>query len=108
MLTRIQPKQVNRGLRTDNVRFHKEKFYSPCQQQTYLTVLPTDYVGEFGPDIRSLVVTLYYGSEMAEPKIAALLQNIGVHISDGQISKLLPVLLRRYLKMVRFSTVCST
>lgn len=75
-------------LRTDNVRFHKEKFYSPSQQQTYLAALPAGYVGEFGPGIRSLVVTLYYGSEMTEPKIAEFLQNIGVHISDGQISNL--------------------
>jgi FtsZ-binding cell division protein ZapB len=75
-------------LRTDNVRFHKEKFYSPSQQQTYLAALPAGYVGEFGPGIRSLVLTLYFGSEMAEPKIAELLQNIGVHISDGQISNL--------------------
>lgn len=75
-------------LRTDNVRFLKEKFYSPSQQQTYLAALPAGYVGEFGPGIRSLVLTLYYGSDMAEPKIAELLQNIGVHISDGQISNL--------------------
>jgi hypothetical protein len=76
-------------LRTDNIRFLKEKFYSPSQQQTYLAALPAGYAGEFGPGIRSLVLTLYYGSEMTEPKIVELLQNIGVHISDGQISNLL-------------------
>lgn len=76
-------------LRTDNVRFLKEKFYSPTKQQTYLAALPAGYVGEFGPGIRSLALTLYYGSEMTEPKIVELLQNIGVHISDGQISNLL-------------------
>lgn len=76
-------------LRSDNVCFHKEKFYSPSQRQTYLAALPTGYVGEFGPGIRSLVMTLYYGSEMSEPKIVELLQNMGVHISDGQISNLL-------------------
>lgn len=76
-------------LRTDNVRFLKEKFYSPSEQQTYLAALPAGYVGEFGPGIRSLVLTLYYGSEMTEPKIVEFLQNIGVHISDGQISNLL-------------------
>ncbi len=75
-------------LQTDNVRFHKEKFYSPGQKQTYVAALPAGYVGEFGPGIRSLVVTLYYGSDMTEPKIAEFLQNIGVHISDGQISNL--------------------
>ena len=76
-------------LRTDNVRFLKEKFYSPSQHQTYLATLPAGYTGEFGPGIRSLALTLYYGSEMTEPKIVELLQNIGVHISEGQISNLL-------------------
>ncbi len=76
-------------LQTDNVRFLKEKFYSPSQQQTYLAPLPAGYVGEFGPGIRSLVLTLYYGNEMTEPKIIEFLHNLGVHISDGQVSNLL-------------------
>ena len=76
-------------LQTDNVRFLKEKFYSPSQQQSYLAPLPAGYDGEFGPGIRSLVLTLYYGSEMTEPKIVEFLHNIGVLISDGQLSNLL-------------------
>ena len=76
-------------LRTDNVRFLKEKFYSPSQQKSYLAELPTGYEGEFGPGIRSLVITLYYGSEMTEPKIAEFLGNVGIFISKGQVSNLL-------------------
>ena len=76
-------------LSTDNVCFLKEKFYSPSQRQTYLAALPAGYVGEFGPGIRSLVLTLYYGSEMTEPKIVEFLRNIGVFISAGQVSHLL-------------------
>lgn len=76
-------------LQADNVRFLKEKFYSPSTQQTYLAPLPTGYVGEFGPGIRSLVLTLYYGNEMTEPKIIEFLHNLGVYISDGQVSNLL-------------------
>jgi hypothetical protein len=76
-------------LRTDNVRFLKEKFYSPREQQTYLAALPTGYTGEYGPGIRSLVLTLYYGSEMTEPKIVEFLRNIGIFISAGQVSNLL-------------------
>lgn len=76
-------------LRTDNVRFLKEKFYSPSEQQTYLAPLPLGYSGEFGPGIRSLVLTLYYGSEMTEPKIVEFLRNIGIFISEGQVSNLL-------------------
>ena len=76
-------------LRTNNVRFLKEKFYSPSQHKSYLAALPPGYEGEFGPGIRSLVITLYYGSEMTEPKIVEFLQNVGVFISEGQVSALL-------------------
>ena len=76
-------------LQTDNVRFLKEKFYSSSQQKSYLAELPVGYEGEFGPGIRSLIITLYYGSEMTEPKIVEFLQNVGVLISAGQVSNLL-------------------
>lgn len=76
-------------LRTDNIRFLKEKFYSPSEQQTYLAALPAGYSGEFGPGVRSLVLTLYYGSEMTEPKIVEFLRNTGIFISEGQVSNLL-------------------
>ena len=75
--------------RTDNVLFHKEKFYSPSQHQTYLASLPPSYRGQFGPGIRSLALVLYDGARMSEPKVAELLRSVGVHISDGQVSNLL-------------------
>ena len=34
-------------LRTDNVLFQKEKFYSPSQHTTYLASLPQGYSGQF-------------------------------------------------------------
>ena len=76
-------------LRTDNVRFRKEKFYSPGQGRIYLAPLPRGYEGEFGPGIKSLVITLYFASNMSEPKIAELLASVGVRISDGEVSNLL-------------------
>ena len=75
--------------RTDNILFHKEKFYSPSQQQTYLASLPEGYRGQFGPGIKSLALVLYYGAQMSEPKVAELLRSVGVQISDGQVSNLL-------------------
>jgi len=75
--------------RTDNVLFHKEKFYSPSQQQTYLAALPQGYRGQFGPGIKSLALALYFGAQMSEPKVAELLRSVGVRISDGQVSNLL-------------------
>ncbi len=76
-------------LRTDNVLFRKEKFYSPGEGRIYLAPLPGGYEGEFGPGIESLVITLYFGSNMSEPKIAELLHSMGVQISDGEVSNLL-------------------
>src|SRR5215470_2955335 len=75
--------------RTDNVLFHKEKFYSPSQHQTYLAALPQGYSGQFGPGIKSLGLALYFGAQMSEPKVAELLRSVGVQISDGQVSNML-------------------
>src|SRR5215510_9685834 len=75
--------------RTDNVLFHKEKFYSPSQHQTSLASLPPGYRGQFGPGIKSLALVLYFGAQMSEPKVAELLRGVGVQISDGQVSNLL-------------------
>jgi len=76
-------------LTTDNVRFVKEKYYSPAQQRTYTAPLPAGYAGEFGPGVRALVLTLYYAANMTEPKIEELLGHIGISISAGQVSNLL-------------------
>jgi hypothetical protein len=58
--------------RTDNVLFQKEKFYSPSQHTTSLASLPQGYSGQFGPGIKSLVLVLYFGAQMSEPKVAEL------------------------------------
>ena len=76
-------------IRTDNVRFVKEKYYSPSRRQVYVAPLPAGYDGQFGPGIRSLVVTLYYAGGMTEPKILEFLTQFGISISTGQISNLL-------------------
>lgn len=76
-------------LSADNVRFRKEKWYSPSQHQTYLAALPAGYAGQFGPGLKSLVPTLYFGGQMTEPKILEFLGYAGIQISPGQISGLL-------------------
>ena len=76
-------------IRTDNVQFHKEKYYSPSQKRTYLASLPAGYSGQFGPKVRALVLALYYESGMSEPKIQDLLQTMGLSMSAGQLSNML-------------------
>jgi hypothetical protein len=77
------------SLRTDNVLFHKEVYYSPSQHKTYMAVLPAGYEGQFGPGLKTLIRTLYFGSQITEPKILEFVENIGIQISLGQISNML-------------------
>jgi hypothetical protein len=76
-------------IETDNVRFLKEKYYSPSAGKSWLASLPAGYEGEFGPHVRSLVITLYYAANMSEPKVIELLSHMGIFISDGQVSNIL-------------------
>ena len=76
-------------LHPNNVRFYKEKYYSASRHKTYLAELPPGYEGQFGPGIKSLIVTLYFGVGTSEPKIREFLENMGVQISSGEVSDLL-------------------
>jgi len=76
-------------IKTDNVLFRKEKYYSPSEHKTYLAELPRGYEGQFGPGIKALAVVLYYGVNTSEPKILEFFENVGIHISSGEVSNLL-------------------
>lgn len=76
-------------IKTDNVRFWKEKYYAPSTGKIYLASLPAGYQGEFGPGVHSLVITLYYASGMTAPKIIEFLSHFNISISSGQVSNLL-------------------
>ncbi len=76
-------------LKPDNIMFRKQKYYSPRTGKTYLAALPTGYQGEFGPGIKALVMSLYYGGNMTQGKLLEFLSDIGISISAGTISNLL-------------------
>ncbi len=76
-------------LKTDNVRFRKEKYHSASQRKTYLAKVPRGYEGQFGPGVKALVPALYFGMGTSEPKILELLENAGMKISKGEVSNLL-------------------
>ena len=76
-------------LRTNNIRFYKEKFYSKSERKTYLAPLPLGYQGQFGPQLRTQILVLYYAGQMTAAKIHSWLQQIGIEISLGQVSNFL-------------------
>jgi len=77
------------SFRTDNIKFRKEKYYSPGHKRTYLAALPAGYHGQFGPGVRAWVLALYYEGGMSEPKILEVVHTVGLSISAGQLSDLL-------------------
>lgn len=76
-------------LKPDNVLFRKQKYYSPQTGKTYLAPLPFGYDGEFGPGIKALVMSLYYGGNMTQGKLLEFLSDIGISMSAGYLSNLL-------------------
>ena len=76
-------------LTTNNVLFRKQKYYSPSEGKTYLAELPEGYEGEFGPGVKALVMSLYYGGNMTQGKLLELLEDIGIFMSSGHLSNLL-------------------
>jgi hypothetical protein len=76
-------------LKTENVRFLKEKYYSATEHKTYLAEVPPGYEGQFGPGVKALSLALYFSGGLSEPKLLEVLQQAGLVISEGQISNLL-------------------
>lgn len=74
---------------TDNVEFILPTYYSPSLKQTFIAPLPIGYHGEFGPGIRSLVITLYRDSGMTEPAIERFLTTFDIQISNSTISRMI-------------------
>ena len=81
----IQDLKVN----TDNVQFERETYYSPSLKKTFMADLPAGYDGEFGPGIKTLVLSLYHNSNMTQPGILDFLQTTGVVISAATVSRII-------------------
>ena len=77
------------SLQTDNVLFRKQKYYSASSGKTYLAPLPAGYDGEFGPGVKALVISLYYGGNMTQGKLLEFLEDINISMSAGCLSNLL-------------------
>ena len=76
-------------LKTDNVGFHREVYYSALKGKRYLGGLPAGYEGEFGPGVKALVVVLYHDAHMSQPAIVRLLTSCGLDISAATVSRML-------------------
>jgi len=76
-------------IETNNIEFKKAIYYSPSQNKTFVAPLPQGYSGEFGPNIRKLIISLNTEHGMTESSIADFLENNNILIGAGTISRLL-------------------
>lgn len=76
-------------VKTDNIEFMKEMYYSPSLNKTFLAPLPDGYAGEFGPAVKALIISLCHDMKMTELNIYNFFTTHGIHISTGTISNFL-------------------
>lgn len=73
-----------------NTRFQRQTFFSAAAQQTFRGPLPAGSDrGDFGANLRALIVALKYCGNMSEPKIGEFLANFDVQVSSGSLSNIL-------------------
>jgi hypothetical protein len=76
-------------IKTDNVEFKKEIYYSPSLNKTYIAPLPGGYEGQFGPTVKGFAIILKNICNMSEARIHELFSHFGIYISMGTVSNIL-------------------
>jgi hypothetical protein len=101
--TRIKPESIPEGaifkglqkvvvqdiiLRPYNTVYALERWMLP--DGTYLTgQLPQNIQGHYGPQVKAYILHQYYGCRVTGPLLLAQLKEIGILISEGQLSNIL-------------------
>ena len=76
-------------IKSDNVRYLREVYYSPSAHKSYRGELPPEVKnqGEYGPGIRTLIPVLKTECLMSEKRIIGFCQNFGVRVSATYLSQ---------------------
>lgn len=77
-------------IKPHNVQFQRHVYFSAAAGKFFRGPLPAGYnVGDFGANLRALILSLKYCGNMSEVKIGEFLENFDVHISAGSLSNIL-------------------
>ena len=74
---------------TDNIEFKRAIYYSPSLKKTFIAPLPDGYQGEFGPNIKTLIISLYHKSKVTSSGIVEFLRDHGILIGAATVSRFL-------------------
>lgn len=73
-----------------NICFNIERFFDPSTGKVIEAEMPIEYKGhEFGPTLRSFIVTQYFESDSTHSKIKNILAGIDIDVSKSQINNIL-------------------
>jgi len=73
-----------------NICFQVETWYSPSEKKVFRGTLPSGYdQGDFGANLRALILSMKYCGNMSERKIGEFLENFNVQVSAGSLSNIL-------------------
>jgi transposase IS66 family protein len=75
-------------LRPHVVRYRRERWLTP-DGTTITAALPAGVSGHFGPELRRFVLAQHHQGQVTTRRVAALLRDIGIDISDRQVMRLL-------------------
>jgi hypothetical protein len=70
------------------IRYRRERWVTP-DGRTIVAPLPAGTKGHFGPDLRRFVLMHYHQGQSTLPRLAALLQSVGLSISKREVQRLL-------------------
>ena len=70
------------------VRYLRERWVTP-DGKTIIAPLPDGTQGHFGPNLHRFVLMQYHQGQTTLPRLAALLQSVGLSISEREIQRLL-------------------
>jgi len=76
-------------IKTDNVLFRKEVYYSASENRTYTAEVPAGYEGGYGPGVKTIALILKNVCNTSQSKILDFLRNCKTIISAGTVSNIL-------------------
>jgi len=77
-------------IKTDNVAYYLQRYYSRSLNKVFEAELPEDIKGsQFGAGLKSIVAYLHYKCRVPQNKIFDLITDVGIVISEGTISNIL-------------------
>ncbi len=74
---------------SDNIDFTREVYYSPSLGKNFTGSLPEGYSGGYGPNIKTLILSLHNASNMTESAIVDFLTTHGVIISCATVARII-------------------